>query len=125
VSAKAQIAPAPGDLSDVEAFDSTFRWWVRSRTNPKKRYLCDLSSYKNNGTCSCEDFKKRFEKFLTRGHDATAAFEAGQVQLRDYMIGVDDALRCWHLCRAQKKLTLCLSEAIQAAAKAQAPAERR
>lgn len=119
-STRKQHLPAPADFSDVTAFDNSFRWWVLSRTNPKKRYLCDVSSFKHNGACSCEDFKKRFEKFLTRGFTAAQVFGAGQVELRDYMLGIDDCLRCWHLCRARSRLATAFCETLMAANKAQA-----
>lgn len=114
--------PAPADFSDVTAFDNSFRWWVRSRTNPKKRYLCDVSSYKGNGRCSCPDFVNHFQKFLDRGFDAKTVWEAGQLGegLRDYQLGIDDALRCWHLCRARSRLASAFCDTLTAANAAQA-----
>lgn len=117
--------PAPADFSDVEAFDNSFRWWVRSRTNPGKRWLTDLSNYGGHGRCSCPDFEKHFEKFLSRGFTPQQVFEAGQVQLRPYHLGVNDALSCWHLCRARQKLAHAFVQTLKAAQAAQAASPRR
>lgn len=119
MSTKRKHLPAPADFSDVTAFDNSFRWWVLSRTNPKKRYLCDVSSYKGNGRCSCPDFLNHFEKFLARGFDAKTVFEANQVELREYHLGIDDALRCWHLCRARSRLATAFCSTLTAANEAQ------
>lgn len=117
---KREPPPAPADLSDVESFDNSFRWWVRSRTS-RKRYLVDTSLYNHNGKCACPDFLKHFEKYLARGHDAATVFATGVLgpKLRPYQLGVDDALRCWHICRAQKKIVSCFSKAVQDANDAQ------
>lgn len=112
MSEHAKNLPAPADLSDVEPFDNSFRWWVRSRTNSKRRYLVDLSLYKNNGKCACPDFLNHFEKYLARGFTPAQVLEAGEIELRDYQLGIDDVLRCWHICRAQKKLVKCFSEKV-------------
>lgn len=118
--------PAPADLSDVRAGDCSFRWWVRSRTNPRKEYLVDVSSYGGHGKCTCPDFETRFEKFLARGvtpqevWDDRWLWEEGEERaLRPYQIGVDDVLRCWHLCRARSKVATAFIAAASAAVDAQ------
>lgn len=116
--------PAPADFSDVRPAENSFRWWVRSRTNPRKEYLADISSYGRNGKCTCKDFEVRFEKFLTRAMTPAEAFAMfpQELELRPYMLGVDDILRCWHLCRARSRLADGFIEMTVAAQNAQAPA---
>lgn len=107
---------APADFSDVRPGENSFRWWIRSRTNPKKEYLVDVSGYSGAGKCTCRDFEIRFEKFLSRGMTPAEAFGMFPQELepRSYMLGLDDMLRCWHLMRARSKLATSFIAAVKA-----------
>lgn len=86
-----------------EIFDGPLRWWVRSRSNPKERYLVQLDAYDGNGTCQCRDFTTRFEKFLKRGYTAELTFAEGWIrELRPWQLNSEDCLRCFHVLEARQ-----------------------
>lgn len=116
----------PANFEDVRVFDSPERMWVRSRRGSKE-YLVDLNGYGFNGVCSCPDFKNHFEKYLSRGFSAEQVWESGvltppteEPTLRPYQLGVNDALRCFHICRAISFHSAAYARATHAAKEAQA-----
>ncbi len=122
--------PAPADFSDVRPGDCATRWWVRSRRGTKE-YLVDIAAYGYSGQCTCKDFATRFEKFLSRNVSPTQVWEERWLwegdeerNLRPYQLGIDDLLRCWHICRARSRYATGFAEAADQAMKAQAEPRR-
>lgn len=112
--------PRPPRYDDVESFDHSTRWRVRSRTGGDK-YVVDLGAYFGNGRCSCRDFEVRMEPILKHGKKPEDAVAAGIVEVREYHFGPWDACRCYHLMRARQVLVDAFISTLKAAEDAQRP----
>lgn len=109
-------------LRKVEVYDSILRWTVPSRTG-KGSYVVDLGHYDGHGACPCTDFATRFEKFLKRGLTPEQVHDEKWLDspLRDYQMGPEDCLSCWHVTQARRKLARHVAAAFSRAERAQTP----
>ena len=97
-------APAHADLADgARVFDDALRFQVPSRSEPDE-HLVDLGAYRGAGRCDCMDFATRFEPLIARGVSPEDAVARGLVKLRDYQLGPEDALSCWHLVQGRRRV---------------------
>ena len=101
-----QVNIKPRTCAEAEG---TLRYWVRSRTNPNRRYLVDLALYNGNGLCACKHSQIRCQKLLRRGISPQEAVEKKLIKLKEGH-QVWDALRCGHILEAR---TQFLDELIQ------------
>ena len=112
-------------LASVEVYDSILRWTIPSRRNPDETYVVDLSCYNGHGQCLCKDFSTRFGPLLARQVTPEQALEEGWVdKLRDYQLGPEDALSCWHLIQARRQLSFHIARVFTKANAAQAGGRR-
>lgn len=116
--------PRPPSQQDVEPFDSSFRWFVRSRTSGAK-YLVDLSAYGGNGRCSCKSFEVRMQPILSRGKNPADAVEVGILKLQPYHLGPWQACMCHHIIAARSALTDAFISTLRAAEAKDAPGPRK
>lgn len=112
--------PSPNTAT---VYDSALRWTVPSRTNAAETYVVDLGAYNGEGRCSCRDFAIRFEKFLAKGLTPQLAWDEKWLgdnhQLREYQLGPEDCLSCWHLVNARRMLARQVVRSFTIAKKAQ------
>lgn len=108
----------PPSQSDVEAGDSSLRWFVRSRTG-SERYLVDLGSYNGTGRCSCKHYQTRIEPLIRHMRKPEEAIEAGVLRIQPYHEGAFDAYTCWHIFRARQALAHAFVKALLDAEAAQ------
>lgn len=112
-------------LAKVEVYDSILRWTIPSRSNPAETHVVDLSSYGGHGQCLCKDFSTRFGPLLARNYSPEEALKEGWVgPLRDYQLGPEDSLSCWHIIQARRKLAFHVARVFTKAAAAQAGGRR-
>lgn len=109
-------------LGEVCVYDSVLRWTIPSRSQGGESHLVDLASYDGHGRCDCTDFQTRFEPLLKRLITPETAYHDGLVdKLRDYQLGPEDALSCWHVVQARRQCGRQVVRAFVAAQKAQNP----
>ena len=98
-------------------------WDIPSRTDPHVTYKVELDSYSGNGECPCDDFAMRFQKLLCRRITPQQALDQGLVKLRPKQ-HPEDALRCWHIVDARRRLNDHLIEAFSNAQKIHSPQKK-
>lgn len=108
-------------LKKVEVYDSILRWTIPSRSNPQETHLVDLGSYDGHGRCDCRDFTTRFEKFLQKQMTPEEVHKDAWLDhpLRDYQLGPEDCLSCWHIVQARRKIARHVPRAFSRAERAQ------
>lgn len=74
-------------VQDVQPIEG-LRFYVRSRRDWNKAHLVDLSEYRGNGQCACQNFEFRMKGLLEKG-----AYPA-------------ENLQCYHINRALKWLAM-------------------
>lgn len=102
----------------AEVFDDALSWLVPSRTRPSEIHKVELGDYAGAGRCSCMDFQTRFEPLLARMVTPERALAEGLVKLRDYQLSPEDALSCWHIIEARRRLAHHVIKAFKTAATA-------
>lgn len=109
-------------LAKCEIYDSILRWEIPSRTPGQPPYVVDLGAYEGHGECVCKDFATRFGPFLSRGVSPEEALEGGWVdKLREYQLGPEDALSCFHLVQARRLCARAVARAFAKIERAQTP----
>ena len=87
-------------------YDSILRCKVPSRSTPGDTYVVDLGAYNGEGRCACRDFEVRYEKFLARGMTPQQVWDekwlGDKAELREYQLGPEDCLSCFHLVDARR-----------------------
>jgi hypothetical protein len=71
----------------IHRYDHPLRFWVPSQTRHGLLHLVDLTSFRNNGQCTCEHFLYRCQPELTRGAVPSTLLRCNHIeQARDYFI---------------------------------------
>lgn len=108
----------PPSQDDVQAGDSSLRWFVRSRTG-NGRYMVDLGSYNGVARCTCAHYQTRIEPLVRHGRKPEDAIEAGVLKLQPYQEGPFDGFTCYHIFRARQALCHAFVEKLLRAEAAQ------